>query len=96
MNELQRNLDYKCKHLFENSEPITLKLPENFKVLEKDYFELRRKNNSTDLPNKQEAAKESLRLHYVKKKLEVFLYDRYIGIFLYLCIQNDKRVSDFD
>ena len=56
LNELQRNLDYKCKHLFENSEPITLKLPENFKVLEKDYFELRRKNNSTDLPNKQEAA----------------------------------------
>ena len=49
-------------------EPITLKLPENFKVIEKDYIELRRKNNSTDLLNKQDEAKQSLRLHYVKKE----------------------------
>ena len=96
LNELQRNLDYKCKHLFENSEPITLKLPENFKVLEKDYFELRRKNNSTDLPNKQEAAKESLRLHYVKKKLEEIQYDRHIGKLEELSKQKDKSVSEFE
>lgn len=96
LNELQRKLDYKCKHLFENSEPITLKLPENFKVLEKDYFELRRKNNSTDLPNKQEAAKESLRLHYVKQKLEEIKYDKHIGKLEELSKQKDKSVSEFE
>lgn len=96
LNELQRKLDYKCKHLLENSEPITLKLPENFKVLEKDYFELRRKNNSTDLPNKQEAAKESLRLHYVKQKLEEIKYDKHIGKLEELSKQKDKSVSEFE
>lgn len=96
LNELQRKLDYKCKHLSENSEPITLKLPENFKVLEKDYFELRRKNNSTDLPNKQEAAKESLRLHYVKQKLEEIKYDKHIGKLEELSKQKDKSVSEFE
>lgn len=96
LNELQRKLDYKCKHLFENSEPITLKLPENFKVIEKDYFELRRKNNSTDLPNKQEAAKESLRLHYVKQKLEEIKYDKHIGKLEELSKQKDKSVSEFE
>ena len=43
LNELQRNLDYKCKHLFENTEPIILKLPENFKAIENDYIELSKK-----------------------------------------------------
>lgn len=96
LNELQRNLDYKCKHLFEHSEPITLELPENFKVIEKDYIELRRKNNSTDLPNKQEVAKESLRLHYVKQKLEEIQYDRHIGKLEELSKQKDKSVSEFE
>lgn len=96
LNELQRNLDYKCKHLFENSEPITLKLPEDFKVIEKDYIELRRKNNSTDLPNKQDEAKQSLRLHYVKKKLEEIQYDRHIGKLEELSKQKDKSVSEFE
>lgn len=96
LNELQRNLDYKCKHLFENSEPITLKLPENFKIIEKDYIELRRKNNSTDLPNKQNEAKQSLRLHYVKKKLEEIQYDRHIGKLEELSKQKDKSVSEFE
>lgn len=95
LKELQRNLDYKCKHLFENSEPITLKLPENFKVIEKDYIELRRKNNSTDLPNKQNEAKQSLRLHYVKKKLGEIQYDRHIGKLEELSKQKDKSVSEF-
>lgn len=96
LNELQRNLDYKCKHLFENSETITLKLPEDFKVIEKDYIELRRKNNSTDLPNKQKEAKQSLRLHYVKKKLEEIQYDRHIGKLEELSKQKDKSVSEFE
>lgn len=96
LNELQRNLDYKCKHLFENSEPITLKLPENFKVIEKDYIELRRKNNSTDLLNKQDEAKQSLRLHYVKKKLEEIQYDRHIGKLEELSKQKDESVSQFE
>lgn len=96
LNELQRNLDYKCKHLFENSEPITLKLPEDFKVIEKDYIELRRKNNSIDLPNKQDEAKQSLRLHYVKKKLEEIQYDRHIGKLEELSKQKDKSVSEFE
>lgn len=96
LNELQRNLDYKCKHLFENSEPITLKLPENFKVIEKDYIELSRKNNSTDLPNKQNEAKQSLRLHYVKQKLEEIQYDRHIGKLEELSKQKDKSVSEFE
>lgn len=96
LNELQRKLDYKCKHLFENSGPITLKLPENFKVLENDYIELRRKNNSTDLPNKQKEAKQSLRLHYVKQKLEEIQYDRHIGKLEELSKQKDKSVSEFE
>ena len=96
LNELQRNLDYKCKHLFENSEPITLKLPENVKVIEKDYIELRRKNNSTDLLNKQDEAKQSLRLHYVKKKLEEIQYDRHIGKLEELSKQKDESVSQFE
>ena len=96
LNELQRNLDYKCKHLFENSEPITLKLPENFKLIEKDYIELSRKNNSTDLPNKQNEARQSLRLHYVKKKLEEIQYDRHIGKLEELSKQKDKNVSEFE
>lgn len=96
LNELQRNLDYKCKHLFENTEPIILKLPENFKAIENDYIELSKKNNSTDLPNKREEAKKSLRLHYVKQKLEEIQYDRHVGKLEELSKQKDKSVSEFE
>lgn len=94
--ELQNNLDYKCKHLFESLESITLELPEDFKVIKNDYIELREKNNSIDLPNKQKEAKNSLRLHYVKQKLEEIQYDRHMGKLEKLGEQKDKSIIDFE
>lgn len=96
LNELQNNLDYKCKHLFESLESITLELPEDFKVIKNDYIELREKNNSIDLPNKQKEAKNSLRLHYVKQKLEEIQYDRHMGKLEKLGEQKDKSIIDFE
>ena len=48
------------------------------------------------MPNKQEAAKESLRLHYVKQKLEEIKYDKHIGKLEELSKQKDKSVSEFE
>lgn len=71
---LENALKDKLSYLFESVEILKVELPTDFSEIRDKYDELKEKNNKNDLLNKQEKARESLRLHFVKEQLEIFEY----------------------
>ena len=79
LSELVNKINFKCKHLFAATEQLDLAIPQDFCEVKKEYNVLLKKNNDTDLPTKQEEAKNKLRLHYVKLKMDEYKFEEHKG-----------------
>ncbi|MEG0416023.1 MAG: AAA family ATPase [Erysipelothrix sp.] len=73
--ELEIAIQNKEKNLFTKIDEITLNLPEKYIALQEEYVDLISRNNKSDLPKKQEIARNKLRFHFIKLALDNFEYD---------------------
>lgn len=71
---LENALSNKLSFLFESKKNLDVDLPVDFTDISNKYAEIRVKNNENDLLDKQEKARELLRLHFVREQLEMFEY----------------------
>ncbi|MCM1537866.1 MAG: AAA family ATPase [bacterium] len=74
LNDLGSALKNKLAYLFECVETMEVELPEDFSNISTRYNELKAQNNGNDLNKKQEKAREGLRHHFVREKLDKFGY----------------------
>lgn len=76
LNDLEVVLKEKKNNLFIETDEIKLQNPENFSDAQLEYTALIQNNNkfSKNLANEQNKARDSLRYHEIKKKLEAFKY----------------------
>lgn len=96
IDKLIKALEEKQSQILSVLPAITLNLPNEFDELSRKYNELKEQNNSNDLSQQQATAKECLRLHNVKQKIDEFNYNSK-KIQLELLAQNkEKAEQDFE
>lgn len=78
LNELKKASEEKLKDIFNSSQDLEIKVPNNIRGLIKSYNNKVKENNSNNIINKKEEAKQFLRLHNVKIFLDKFNYDEKI------------------
>ncbi|WP_416334807.1 AAA family ATPase [Anaerococcus sp. DFU013_CI05] len=76
--ELKKASEEKLKDIFNSSPELEIQIPDNIRGLIKSYNNKAEENNSNNIINKIEEAKELLRLHNVKIYLDEFNYDEKI------------------
>ena len=92
VDKLINALEEKQKQLLSELPAITANLPIGFDVIEQKYNDLKEQNNSNDLSQQQATAKECLRLHKVKLKIDEFDYNSQ-KIQLEMLAQNKAKAA---
>lgn len=96
VDKLINALEEKQKQLLSKLPAITLSLPIGFDEVKQKYNELKEQNNSNDLSQQQATAKECLRLHNVKLKIDEFDYNSQ-KVQLEMLAQNKAQAAqDFE
>lgn len=96
LNKLRNALDEKLKFLFEECNNMEDDYSSNLEKLEKEYEELKEKNNADDLAQKKKEAIDRVRRHYVKIILDEFNYASHQGKLCTLKASENLRINEFN
>ena len=96
LRNLSDSVDEKCKNIFGSQDEISIEVPENFTFIQNEFSGLKDKNNRVELINSQNNAKSDLRLHYVKKYMDEFQYEKHSGILEKLTEQKNKVETEME
>lgn len=77
LEKLETALSEKNKNLFAKTDILWVNIPEGFNTIQTEFGKLVEVNNklSRNLKSEQDKAKDALRYHEAKKKLDIFKYD---------------------
>ena len=95
-NTIIERMTNKKSALFNVSEEVRIRIPDNFLKLQERYEALVSANNTNDLEEKKKNAHEKLKLNLVQEKLDEFEYNRKVGELNSLKDAYEQRCQEFD